>query len=180
MTHKYYTLLTVCTLLFATAVTADQHPNYQPEQGTLLIPSIDLDGIPGYYQQAELELIQDNHWQLKAVKQGKLNEDIHKVELIKSDSFPAQVFLKVSGEFTHSCARHGQVYNRLNGNTFTVNAYYENNIWTETPEVVLCAAVMQPFSFVYPLPVYGLPAGEYHYQLNGKFSGTFTLSRDNH
>lgn len=166
-------------VIFSAALYADQHPTYSEQDATLLLPSINLNGKPGHFQEAELELIQDNLWQLRDVKEGKLNQDIKSVELVKTDSFPAQVFLKVSGEFTHGCAREGQVLAQVVDNVFVVSAFYENNIWTETPEVVLCAAVMQPFSFVYPLDVYGLPAGDYEYELNGEFSGTFTLSRNN-
>lgn len=166
-------------LFFSAALHADQHPTYSEEDATLVLPSINLNGKPGHFQQAQLELIQDNLWKLRDVKEGKLNQEIDRVELIRTDSFPVQVFLRVSGEFTHGCAQEGLVQSQMIDNTFVVGAYYENNIWTETPEIVLCAAVMQPFSFVYPLDVYGLPAGEYRYELNGEFSGSFTLSKNN-
>lgn len=179
MKNKCWLLFLSISLLSATTVMADQTPVYDEESATLVIPSIHLDGIPGYYQQAELELLQDNQWQLRSVKEGKRNQDISRVELVITDSFPVQVFLEVSGTFTHGCARHGQVQHLLADNTFVVNAYYQNNVWTETPEIVLCTAIMQPFSFVYPLQVYGLPAGEYHYRVNDRFSGTFTLDKNN-
>lgn len=154
-------------------------PSYSPENAVLMLPSIDLNNQPGYYQLAELKLVQDNLWQLLDVKEGKRNENITRVELIQTDSFPAQVLLKITGEFTHGCAAVGQTLHKRTDNIFVVSSYYQNNIWTETPEVVLCAQVMQPFSYVYPLPVYGLAAGDYDYEVNGEFSGVFTLTRNN-
>jgi hypothetical protein len=179
MSTKFTALMASTGVMFSAALCADQHPTYSEDDATLVLPSITLNNKPGHFQEAELELIQDNLWLLRGVKEGKLNQDIKSVELIRTDSFPVQVFLKVTGEFTHGCAREGQVQSQLIDNTFVVNAYYENNIWTETPEIVLCAAVITPFSFVYPLKVYGLDAGDYEYELNSKFSGSFTLTENN-
>ncbi|MDO9521580.1 MAG: hypothetical protein Q7L19_15340 [Pseudohongiella sp.] len=166
-------------LLFSAALNADQHPVYSEEEATLVLPSISLDSSPGHFQEAELELLQDNLWQLRDAREGKLNEDIQNVELITTDSFPLQAFLRISGEFMHGCARKGQVQSQIVNNKIIVNAYYENNLWTKSPEIVLCTLATESFTFVYPLPVYGLPAGDYTYELNNTFSGSFTLSQSN-
>lgn len=179
MNTKLSSLSACMTLIFSAALHADQLPTYSEEDAILVLPSINLHGKPGHYQNVELELMQDNRWQLRKVKEGKLNEDIKSVELLIPESFPVQIFLRVSGEFTHGCAQKGQVHSQLIDNKFVIRAYYENNLWTESPEIVLCAQVMTPFSFTYPLDVYGLPAGSYEYELNGEFRGSFTLSADN-
>lgn len=42
-----------------------------------------------------------------------------------------------------------------------------------------CTAALEEFENIIPLPVYGLPEGEYGYKVNGGFSGTFSLESDN-
>lgn len=181
MTHSKLTCciaLTIAPLFTATALAAEL-PVYSEEDSRLTIPAIDFPGKPGAFQDAELELGSNNLWQLNDVVEAKRNNSISSVELIQTSSFPVQVFLKIGGEYSHGCARTGQTHVGFDGNKLLINSYYENNLWVVSPEVVLCAAVMTPFSFVYPLPVYGLPAGEYQYDLNGEFTGSFTLTQNN-
>ena len=44
---------------------------------------------------------------------------------------------------------------------------------------MLCTQAVRPFTEVIPLSVYGLEAGTYTYEVNGEFSGQFTLQQDN-
>jgi hypothetical protein len=163
----------------STVMPAIKLPVYSEENSTLSIPAIDMPGKPGAFQDAELALGSNNLWQLNEAIEAKRNESITSVELIQTSSFPVQVFLKISGKYSHGCARTGQTHVAFDGKKLLINSYYENNLWVVSPEVVLCAAVITPFSFVYPLPVYGLDAGEYQYDLNGEFTGSFTLTQNN-
>jgi hypothetical protein len=178
---KHLLMIPALTLSFSalgTTVVADV-PVYSEDDSTLTIPAIDLPGKPGAFQDAELELGSNNLWKLNDVIEAKLNESIQKVELVQTTTVPVQAFLKISGEYMHGCARTGQTHAAWDGTKLVVSSYYENNAWVRSPETTLCLAVVTPFSFVYPLPVYGLPAGEYPYEVNGEFNGTVTLTQSN-
>lgn len=179
---KHLTLFKAMTSsLAALACTAAlaELPVYDEENSVLTIPAIDLPGKPGAFQNAELELNSNNLWELKNVVEAKLNDSIAKVELVQTNTFPVQVFLRISGEYTHGCARTGQTHAAWDGSKLVINSYYENNEWVVNPETVLCTAEVTPFSFVYQVPAYGAPAGKYDYVVNGKFTGSITLTKNN-
>lgn len=167
-------------VMLASSVTfAQPYPHYDEESLELTVPAIDYNGQSAHFQDATLELGSDNLWQLKDVYEARLNDSIEQVELIKTDTVPVQILLRISGVYYHGCARTGQIHIRFENNQFSVSSFYENNLWVKTPETVLCTANVTDFSFVHPLPVYGLQAGTYEYNVNGKFSGSFTLDTHN-
>ena len=163
--------------------------------GLLTIPLVDSPELPGFVQDAKLQQTSQGDWRLIEYKgiQQYLNSTyitpalVEKVELVKTDSMPVQVFLKVSG-VNNGCDATGRAPQRRKGNTIEVTLYSEG---PPHPETVICLAALFPFSKVIPLDVYGLAAGSYSYELKagayatggGKttkvFSGTFVLAKDN-
>jgi len=172
-------LIAAIISLFTGNIFADSNPFYQDEIQTLRIPTVDVAAAPGFYQDVVVEFFEDNKWRLVSGTESREVAEIEKVTLLQTDSAPVQVFLRIAGEFSNGCPEIGQISHRLVGNTFEVAVYYKNNLWLRQPELVLCAAVIVPFSRTIPLPVYGLPAGDYNYSLNGEFGGSFTLTTDN-
>jgi len=178
---KHLLMIPALTLSFSAlgSTVIAEVPIYSEEDSILTIPAIDLPGKPGAFQDVELELGSNNLWQLNDVIEAKRNESIQKVELVQTSTFPVQAFLKISGEYMHGCARTGQTHAAWDGSKLVISSYYENNEWVRNPEKTLCLAAITSFSFVYPLPVYGLPAGEYRYEVNGEFSGSVKLTQSN-
>lgn len=172
---------TTALLLFvSTAVIADDNPSYSSQAKQLLVPAVDSAAQPGFFQDVKIEFVQGDLWRLVAARESvRISKAIERVEIIKTDSFPVQIFLKVTGSFTNGCPEVGQISHRLEGNTFNVAIYFKNSVWLLHPELISCAAVMVPFSRTIPLPVYGLPAGEYAYRVNDEHLGSFRLAVDN-
>lgn len=180
---RFFIALTLGLALTAnilmTHAVADANPVYLDEIQTMKVPAVDVAAKPGFYQDVTVEFFQDDKWRLVSASEGKEITEIEQVILIQTDSDPVQVFLKVSGEFSNGCPQLGQISHRLVGNTFEVSVYYQNNGWLHNPELFVCTLAIQPFNRVIPLPVYALPAGDYHYSVNGKFTGWFNLASDN-
>ncbi len=171
-------IATIGLFLTANAI-ADSNPVYLEDIQTMKVPAVDVAARPGFYQDVTVEFFQDDKWRLVSALEGKEVAEIEQVTLIKTDTAPAQVFLQISGEFSNGCPEIGQISHRLVGDTFEVSVYYANNAWMLHPEIILCTQAIVPFNKVIPLPIYGLPAGDYHYSLNGKFTGSFNLATDN-
>ncbi|MES3006782.1 MAG: hypothetical protein V4751_03325 [Pseudomonadota bacterium] len=172
---------TTALLLFvSTSVVAADNPSYSSQAKQLLVPAVDSAAQPGFFQDVKIEFVQGDLWRLVTAQESvRITNAIERVELIKTDSFPVQIFLKVSGIFTSGCPEVGQISQLLEGNSFNVAVYLKNSMWLLHPELVDCAAVMVPFSRTIPLPVYGLSAGEYAYRVNDEHQGSFRLAVDN-
>jgi len=150
------------------------------KDGVLTIPSINTAEKVGQYQDVTFKLTEQGYWQLSNLKAmgsviGNISlglAPIIKVEVVKTDTFPTQVFLRVSGGFSDGCPHMGQINQRLENNRFDVTVTSQHVIGT------ICPAIETPFVKTFPLAVYGLSAGTYSYNVNGT-TGTFTLAVDN-
>lgn len=157
-----------------------EHPTYR--DGTLYIPRVDTEQQAGNYLGATLQFDSaSGMWKLvdffDAFPPGGgvnmlLNPE--KIEVIVIDSSPIQVFLKASVKFGDGCVRYGSINQRQTGNTFEIVMHKNHGIHP----TVICADPITD-ERVIPLQVYGLPADTYEYIVNGKKTGTFTLSKDN-
>lgn len=170
---------------------AGTYPTYQ--DGILTIPRIDTSEQLGIVQDAKLRLTEQGDWRLTEFKAAGTSvltrPTVETVETIVTDTFPVQVFLKVSGLFTNGCTVMGKIPQRLKDNRFEVIMYAERH----NPEDTTCAAIVVYFEEIIPLSVYGLSAGTYEYNLSGisvfgtsgegvipkTFTGTFELAKDN-
>lgn len=172
----------VISVLFSNQVLADdilaiQYPLFQ--NGKLTIPRVDTAEQVGRFQNVELQFdISNNTWSLLNYKESIVTPGkgvyIDKVETIVTDSSPVQIFVKITGNLPSSCYSMGQINQRLKDGKFEIALH---SIVLET--LVACPAVLVPFEKIIPLEVYGLPAGNYEYQVNGDHSGSFSLAADN-
>ena len=127
----------------------------------------------------ELQFIAANNtWVLLNYQESIISPDkgiyIDKVETIVTDTYPVQVFAKVTGNLPSSCYSIGQINQRLVDSHFEIAIH---SILLET--LAACPAVLVLFEKIIPLEVYGLAAGHYEYQVNGKYDGSFSLSVEN-
>jgi hypothetical protein len=148
-------------------------PHYNNE--SLKVPVVDADTQPALFQDGEFVFDASiNAWRLITFRVTPVIEKLIKnVEMIKTDSNPAQVFLKISAPDI-ACNTPGRIGVRKTGNRFDVSAGF-----TPPPPGTACAAVVVPFEVTAPLPVFGLPAGTYEYSVNDEFVGSFELTEDN-
>ncbi|MGJ8689847.1 MAG: hypothetical protein ACSHXZ_10030 [Gammaproteobacteria bacterium] len=173
MTIKSILFLGIVSIATVTSFAAES-PEYST--GKLLLPAVDADGKPGFFQDVVIEAAGENLWRVSELYEGIPIKQIGQVELIKSSSMPVQVFLKISGSIT-GCNGFGRVSTVLGGSAFNLIAYYE--VDKLPPGEIVCGQSLTPYSETIPLPVYGLDAGTYSYDVNGEFSGTFTLDSKN-
>lgn len=164
----------ISSMIFADSAPANHSPSYK--DGKLIVPHVDTQEMLGKFQDATFEFNeQTSSWNLLDYKEAIL-APISKVRVIQPDSFPAQIFLEVSGATSQPCYTFYPVNQRLEGNRIDI-AIPIKRIGE------LCADMLAPFKKIIPLSVYGLDAGEYEFNvLNRKgdnIRGTFTLSRDN-
>jgi hypothetical protein len=162
-------------------------PGYDYEKGILTIPRVDTPEQSGMFQDARMELTGEGHWLLTGLKTAGTSPfaspTVQKVEVIVTETFPVQVFLKVGGFLKDITFRVGKITQRLKGNHFEIFMYSEDR----TPESNDTTLIIPGFEEVIPLSVYDLSAGTYEYSLNGVFpsyddpalTGTFVLTRDN-
>jgi hypothetical protein len=180
---KIYSILfaTIFSILTLNISYAEENwPLY--DNFVLTIPFVDTLKTSGEYQDAKFEYTEQNGWQLLDYKNSKLLNSItdeialgiEKVEMIKIDTFPIQVFLKVTGILFSECGELGLIRNKLSGRKFTVFIYDRNDAFT-----CISSGGTTSFSKIIPLDVYSLDAGEYEYNVNSNFSGVFSLSKDN-
>ncbi len=166
----------------ATAVNPDwrteiHSPSYQ--DGILTIPRVDTPEQAGNFQDAMFQFDdQAGVWRLLDYKVKKINVPLENtnVELIITDSFPVQVFLKVSGEFSSDCGYFFINNKRLKDGRFEVIMHISS---VQSTNQLSCFTAVTPFEEIIPLSVYGLNAGTYEYSINGGDIGTFTLTEDN-
>jgi hypothetical protein len=154
-------------------------PYYAEGTGELTVPLADVEGMPGHFQDIKLVPAGEDLWELTEFKEGQLLDVITEVTAIQSNETPAQVLLRIDGQFPTGCGQIGYVREKHTENQIDVSIFYLNDLWLENPAVVLCTQAVRPFTKVVPLSVYGLEAGTYTYEVNGEFSGQFTLQEDN-
>lgn len=154
-------------------------PFYAEGTGELTVPLADVSGTPGHFQDIKLVPAGEDLWELTEFKEGKLLDVITEVTAIQSNETPAQVLLRIDGQFPTGCGQIGYVRETRSDDQIDVSIFYLNDLWLENPAVVLCTQAVRPFTKVVPLSVYGLEAGTYTYEVNGEFSGQFTLQEDN-
>lgn len=174
---------TIFVLLSNTAFSqntpATDYPTYR--DGTLTIPRVDTDTQTGNFQKVELQLDSaTNTWKLVNFVETKVSPRPatygEEVEVIVTDSSPVQVFLKISGEFANGCAFFQQINQILKNNKFEITLHVGPN---PPPSDLICTMALVPYEKIIPLEVYGLPAGDYEYSVNGEHTGSFTLTTDN-
>ncbi len=169
---------------------ANKYPTYQ--DGTLIIPLVNTSEQSGAFQDVTLQLTEQGEWRLLDFKMSGTppleNPHVETVELIITESFPVQVFLKVNGMFIDGCTTMGKVSQRLIENRFEITMFVENHV--KQPENA-CTTEVIKFEKIIPLSVYGQSAGTYEYTLGdvisfgidgpyiNTFTGTFELAQDN-
>jgi len=183
------------------AVSQEEYPSYK--DGILVIPRVDIAERVGLFQDGKFTFT-NGVWQLVDFKvaetQTLLSPVIKSVEVITTDSFPVQVFLKVRGELSYCSLNNsiGKTPQRLTGNLFEITIHEING------NRYACdgdgGEYYPRYETVIPLYVYGLKAGIYQYTLNGgralnpscgipcsvtnyyvptAFTGTFELKKNN-
>lgn len=156
---------------------APENPSYR--DGLLRIPRVDTPEQVGKYLDATFTLSSDGTWELNSFRelgsQSASLAPVTTVQLITVDVLPKQVFLRLSGEFNSGCGKVGQVNYRLENNAFNITLHDG----FDYPKGEGCSMVIVPFQKTIALPVFGLKAGSYAYTVNGKHTGSFTLTVDN-
>jgi len=163
------------SLLLTTHSFATDRPYFS--NNIITIPSLDVRAEQGVYQDIQFGRSERGSWRLLSLKKGTKIQEITNVELIQTDSFPVQVFVRISGIFNNGCQKIGQIATKVTDNRIDVSVFYDN---ASLEDGQFCAMVMVPFSKTISLPVYGLSAGVYEYTVNYNFSGTFELDKDNY
>ncbi len=182
MAKKVYLLLCALAILNISMVSNVNADDKVPvlEGVELNVPSVDSSGMPGVFQDAKFKMTGvGNLWQLQEFNIAQTLKTIEKVEVLKTDAFPVQIFLRISGNLSNGCDEVGQVHVKQVGNSFKVFAYYKNQQQQTGEADYTCTPALVPFSKVIPLSVYGLQAGDYQYSVNEQFSGAFYLPTDN-
>lgn len=150
-----------CAGLLATPLALHaENPLYSPESATLSIPSIDVTQGQNGYHHALLEFAGDDLWRLKQVTSASELRSVYEVRVIEADTFPVQVFLEVDGVVGYTCSKL-HIEKRLVDDTFHVSIQQERSV-----PGAACIALAANFSWIVPLDVYGLSAGEYRYVVN--------------
>lgn len=179
MKSLYENVCFIVLLIFAGSSFASENPLYSDASSRLTIKAVDTSDTPGIFQEVVIEHAMDDLWRLVSMREGVLLPHIDAVELVTTSNVPVQVFLRISGQFPHGCGAIGEISQKKTDNTFVISVYFKNDLWLQNPLEVACTLAIRPFSHVIPLSAYGLPAGNYEYILNGKFSGGFSLNMDN-
>ena len=168
----------VLTALFLASTTswAEDRPFY--ENGVLTLPSVDSPDGASTYQDAEFAYHPQTGWTLRTALTlggaGLAEARVTAVELIRTDTFPVQVLLRASGPDRVHCSMEYRAATRRDGNHFIVQISQPYLTGTSYG----CTADVRNFKKSVPLPVYGLPAGSYTYDLNG-YTGGFELTEEN-
>lgn len=154
---------------------AEDRPIY--DNGLLTIPSVDSPGGVGTYQDAVFEYTDQAGWMLRSALTlggaGLSPARVTEVEIVRIDAFPAQILLRASGPDSIRCGGEYRFASRREGDHFLVQLSQ-----TYITSGGTCTADVRPFKKSIALPVYGVPAGAYTYDLNG-FTGSFELAADN-
>ncbi len=159
---------------------AQENPVLSLEDSYVLdIPAVDFQGKPGLYSDGSFQHLPElDLWKLTQVKTLTpiVGRDIKTVEVTVTDDLPIQSLIKVTGSFPVPCVDVGTHAISREGKHFNISLFYE---YQEPNEILVCATVMEFYRHVFPLPTYGLEAGEYQFTLNGIYTGSFTLAVKN-
>lgn len=173
---------TIALLSINSALGADA-PIYN--NGVLTIPHVDTATQLGQYQDITFKLTDQGNWQLLNLKAiGTVIDTLDtrlvplsRVEIVMTNTFPTQVFLRLSGGLSGCFSQTlGQINQQLVNNQFNVVVTASYYVDPYTPG--LCPAISSSFVKTIPLAVYGLSAGTYSYNVNG-ITGTFQLVANN-
>ncbi|TXK94467.1 hypothetical protein BMR07_15230 [Methylococcaceae bacterium CS1] len=175
--------MTIKTILFVIAIelftlrTAYSNEEHAAFNGDVLaIGMVDFLEEQGKVQDVTFKFKEGNEWVLLGYTMGsEITREMESVELIKKETFPTQVFIKISGTFSSGCGSVGKISHKRIDNNFNISVYYGNY----NPSEVICTQGFHSFTRIIPLPVYSLKEGNYSYTVNGNFTGTFNLSSDN-
>ncbi len=96
---------------------------------------------------------------------------VSKIDILILESFPIQINVTARGNLPDPCTEISEVIQEREGNAFfiTIKTYRSPGF---------CIQVLAPYEEIIPLEVYGLPAGTYTVDVNGK-QGTFDLEINN-
>jgi hypothetical protein len=175
---KFLTVTIIMLPFTQRSVHALDNPTYQ--NGVLTIPTVDTPEQVGLYKDIKMTRTEDATWRLDFYN-GISNTDkesilqINKVDLIITDILPKQVFLHLEGRAGCDSVLLGKVSYRINNGVFELSlgvdyAYYK---------YLGCRFGSWTYQKTIALPVLGLKAGTYAYNLNGAHKGSFTLDVDN-
>lgn len=174
-------MLYIALLPLGAAIAANS-PVYQ--NGLLTIPSVNTPETAGKYQHVTFKLTDQGTWQLLGGRELGVNIGVTslmlpfmqaaEVTVIKTDSFPVQVFLRINAGM-NPCSSLGQIIQRRENNRFDVTVTVQFDYDSRTQS---CGASFVPIIRTIPLNVYGLGAGTYSYDING-IKGVFELTADN-
>lgn len=156
----------------------NNYPIYR--DGILTVPRVDTDDQVSLFQDGVFQYDPTvNAWRLVEFRTVPVPQiflaEGDGVEAIVINTSPAQVLLKVNGNFPDSCGAFGRINQRLQDNRFEVVI----NVVNTSDDSQACFPALVPFEKVISLDVYGLPAGTYEYTVNGEKSGTFELTANN-
>ncbi len=157
-----------------------QNPQFNGE--TLHIPLVQTELEGEVFQRAELNPVSDEVWELRSVRQS---QHLINVESMGYSSFTAsdqgvkQVLINLNGYFSSGCGAVGASVTGFDEttNTFEVDLY--NRSSEMLPGEYACTGEVIYYSIYHPLPVYGLPAGDYQVLVNDEFRLNFSLENDN-
>lgn len=168
-------LIFLCFFLISPFSLAD-NPLFKDE--ILTISNVDSPEQTGVYQNVSFKQTREGVWELLDFHIGRpLDLPSATIEIIVTDSFPVQVFLKVIQGFGASCLiDKGHVNYRLVNKSFEVVLYYEE---PNLLDPIACDQAVFTLEKIIPLPVYGLNAGNYTYNINDIYTGSFNLKIDN-
>jgi hypothetical protein len=179
----------ISSLTWATQTTDAQNAATFDNKKTVTIPRIDTPEQVAQYQNVTFEVDSNtNGWKLTGgnvlnsqtpgYQVGSVNLD--KVEVVKTTSFPVGIYLKAISANVNGCPMMDSVriYHKLVESRFYVNISVPSYVNDNTNPQYACTADRKPFNQTVVLPVYGLKAGTYFYDVNG-IKGSFIIDIDN-
>lgn len=183
--HKFLLAAVIASSCTAYAQNAATFDNKK----TITIPRIDTPEQVAQYQNVTFELDSNtNTWKLTGgyilnsqnpgYQIGTANLDT--VEVVKTTSFPVGIYLKAISSNVNGCPRMESISinHKLVGSSFYVNISVPSYVNDDNNPQYFCTANRKPLNQTVALPVYGLKAGTYSYDVNG-ITGTFTIDTDN-
>ena len=168
-------MLAVCAWLGGMSV---QAADAVLEGTRLFIPTVNTQREVAKYQNAVFTHVGGAEWRLLSFDEiGVGGRSLVRVEQVYpevTDTQPAHVLLRATGGRSGCGESELSATHRRNGDRFTVVISYKLSPSLD----VGCVAGIVPFYTTVSLPVYGLSAGTYSYDVNG-VTGIFELARDN-
>ncbi len=171
-------VIILTSIVIAKDSMAAAFPFYDEESKILMLPRVDTaNRINSYYGALFFYNEETDEWIFQGANPTQDDDiSIDEVTITITDTFPTQVFLHITGTNLF-CNDLAQINQRLKDNVFEILVSTVIG-----PTSVPRTACNQPFgSFVrvVPLPIFGLDAGTYEYNVNDKVNGTFNLLEDN-